>query len=180
MIDLSGQVSGVNRKTEYVTILMGANDICTSSVTNMTAVTTFQAQFEKAMAALVKKNAKVKIYVVSIPDVYNLWYILKDNSSARSTWALFGICQSLLKNPTSTAQVDVDRRAAVRQRNIEFNAVLASVCGRYAQCKFDNNAVFNTPFVASDVSTRDYFHPSLAGQAKLSNAAWAAAGLPYP
>jgi len=28
--------------------------------------------------------------------------------------------------------------------------------------------------VRSDVSTRDYFHPSLAGQAKLASVTWAA------
>lgn len=180
MADLSGQASLVNRKAEYVTILIGANDLCTSTVSGMTATATFQAQFEKAMATLTKRASKAKIYVVSIPNVYNLWYVLKDNASARSTWALFGICQSLLANPLSTDQVDIDRRNAVYQRNIEFNTVLANVCARYAQCRFDGNAVFNTTFLASDVSTRDYFHPSLAGQAKLAGVAWGASGLPLP
>jgi hypothetical protein len=36
--------------------------------------------------------------------------------------------------------------------------------------------VFNTPFVRSDVSTRDYFHPSVAGQSKLAAITWAALG----
>ena len=42
------------------------------------------------------------------------------------------------------------------------------------QCRFDNNAVFSTVFTTSDVSTRDYFHPSVAGQAKLAAVTWAA------
>lgn len=32
---------------------------------------------------------------------------------------------------------------------------------------------FGTPFEASDVSTRDYFHPSAAGQAKLADVSFA-------
>jgi PKD repeat protein len=39
--------------------------------------------------------------------------------------------------------------------------------------RFDNNAVFNTKFTKSDVSG-DYFHPSVAGQAKLASVSWAA------
>ena len=69
-------------------------------------------------------------------------------------------------------QADVDRRAFVRQRDIDFNGALADVCSRYSQCRFDGNAVFNTTFTVSDVSTRDYFHPSLSGQAKLAAGSW--------
>lgn len=159
MVDLNGQASRVGRRVQYVTILMGANDVCTPSVGTMTEVATFRSQFETAMQTLTKKAPKATICVLSIPDVYNLWSILKDNGSARSTWAFFSICQSLLANPLSTAQVDVDRRNAVRQRNMDFNTQLQEVCALYPQCTFDNNAVFNTQYVPSDVSTIDYFHP---------------------
>lgn len=180
MADLNGQASRLSRKTEYVTILMGANDVCTPTVGGMTDPATFRAQFETAMQTATTKAPKARIYVVSIPNVYNLWSVLKDNSSARSTWALFGICQSLLANPLSTAPVDADRRNAVYQRNTELNTQLQLVCAMYAQCTFDNNASFNTSFLASDVSTIDYFHPSVAGQAKLAGIAWNASGLAGP
>lgn len=177
MADLLGQAATANgQRVEYVTILMGANDACTSSESTMTAVATFRSQFQSALNSLVASSPNVRIYVLSIPDVYNLWAVLKNNSSARFTWTLFRICQSMLKNPSSTAQADVDRRARVRQRVIDFNTQLAQVCALYIQCRFDNNAVYSTQFVASDVSTRDYFHPSLAGQAKLAGVAWAASG----
>jgi hypothetical protein len=72
------------------------------------------------------------------------------------------------------AQADVDRRARVNQRVIDYNTQLAEVCATDIHCKFDNNAVFNTAFVPSDVTTRDYFHPSIAGQAKVANTSYAA------
>lgn len=180
MVDLKGQASQVGRKVEFVTILMGANDVCTSSVASMTSVTTFRSQFDAALRTLTKRAPKARVYVLSIPDIYNLWYILKDNSSARTAWSLFSICQSMLANPLSTAQADIDRRAAVRQRNIDFNTQLQQVCALYPQCSFDNNTVFNTAFVTSDVSTIDYFHPSLSGQAKLADVAWNASTLAGP
>lgn len=180
MTDLAGQVgTAAGQNVEYVTILMGANDVCTSSESTMTSVQTFHDQFQTAMTTLTQRLPNARVYVLSVPNVYNLWSVLKDNSSARATWSLLGICQSMLASPLSTRQADVARRERVRQRNIDFNAQLQLVCAQYVQCRFDNNAVFNTVFTAADVSSRDYFHPSLTGQAKLAQTAWDASGLPY-
>jgi hypothetical protein len=66
------------------------------------------------------------------------------------------------------------QRQAVRNREIAFNTVLAEECGRYANCKFDGNAVFNYRFTKSQVSKLDYFHPSLSGQAALAAVTWQA------
>jgi len=177
MWDLNGQMASVNAQgVGYVTVLMGGNDVCTSSESTMTSVSTFAGQFETAMTTLTKGSPSALVYVVSIPNVYNLWSVLKGNGSARFTWALFGICQSMLKSPLSTAQADVDRRAKVLQRNIDFNTQLKTICEQKfaATCRYDQNAAFNTTFTAADVSTRDYFHPSVAGQAKLAATSWAA------
>jgi lysophospholipase L1-like esterase len=175
MADLDGQVGkAVAQGTQYVTILMGANDVCASSEAGMTPVETFRTQFVQAMATLSSGLPNARISVSSIPDVYNLWAIYKDSFSARFVWAVAGICQSMLANPGSTSQADVDRRNRVRARNIAYNVQLGDVCALYVHCRFDGNVVFSTPFVRSDVSTRDYFHPSVAGQAKLANVSWGA------
>lgn len=179
MIDLNGQVTtAAGRNVEYVTILMGANDVCTSSESTMTSVQAFRDQFQTAMNTLNQRLPNTRVYVLSIPNVYNLWSVLKGNSSARATWGLLKICQSMLASPQSTQQADIARRDRVRQRNIDFNTQLQEVCAQYVQCRFDGNATFNTVFTAGDVSSRDYFHPSTAGQAKLAQTAWDAAGLP--
>src|SRR5215212_3797224 len=112
MADLAGQVATVNGQgVDYITILLGANDACTSTEAGMTPVATFQAQFQAALAALSAGSPSARMFVLSVPDIYNLWNILHNDSSARSTWALFGICQSMLANPTSTDPLDVARRA---------------------------------------------------------------------
>ena len=175
MSALSGQVATVvSQGVEYVTILMGANDVCTSSASTMTPTATFEAQFQAAMESLRDGLPNARIFVVSIPDVYHLWEILHTNFSAVITWSLGGICQSLLANPWSNASADVARRQQVRDRNVADNAALAHVCAQFTQCRFDGNAAFNLRFVPSDVSTRDYFHPSVSGQAKAAAATWAA------
>ena len=177
MADLNGQMATVNgQAVGYVTVLMGGNDVCTSSESTMTSVDTFAGQFRAAMTTVRTGSSGASVYVVSIPDIYNLWSVLKGNGSARFAWAIFGICQSMLANPLSTASADMARRTRVQQRNIDFNAQLKAICeNEYGTiCRFDQNAVFNTKFVASDVSTRDYFHPSVSGQAKLASASWSA------
>jgi hypothetical protein len=139
----------------------------------MTSVSDFGAQFANAMATLTAGSPGTRVYVVSIPNVYQLWELFKSNFWARFIWASAGICQSLLANPGSTDPADVERREQVRARNVDYNAQLAQVCAAYERCLFDGNAVFSTPFTASDVSG-DYFHPSVAGQAKLASVSWSA------
>jgi hypothetical protein len=114
------------------------------------------------------------VYVVSIPNIHHLWEVYKDSWIARTVWSTARICQSMLANPASTLQADVDRRARVAARNAEFNGVLQAVCAAYRQCRFDGHAVFNAVFSRSDVTSRDYFHPSISGQAKLAAVTWAA------
>jgi hypothetical protein len=75
--------------------------------------------------------------------------------------------------PASDAD-DVARRRAVRERTIAFNEVLDEVCALYIHCRFDKGAVFNDPFTSADVSNRDYFHPSIRGQARLAQVTWSA------
>lgn len=65
----------------------------------------------------------------------------------------------------------------MRQREIEYNAVLGQVCALYVQCRFDGNAVFNCPFQPRHVSTWNYFHPSLEGQRVLADVSWNAGPL---
>jgi lysophospholipase L1-like esterase len=174
--DMNGQASTVvGQGTAYVTILIGANDACTSSESSMTSVTAFRGSIDAALATLKSGVPNAKVAVLSIPNVWQLWNVGKGSSSARSTWALFGICQSLLANPTSTAQADVDRRARVRQRVVDFNTQLAQACAAYGpNCDFDDNAVFNFAFSLSQVSTWDYFHPNASGQTALASVSYAA------
>ncbi len=175
MAGLNAQMENVGGlQPDYLTVLIGGADLCTGTVAEMTSVTDFRAQFLTAMTTLTAGSPDTDVYLVSIPDAYQLWNLFKGDFLARFIWSAGNICQSLLANPTSTQAVDVQRRAAVRQRNIDYNTQLAEVCAVFAShCRFDNNAVFNTQFAESDVSG-DYFHPSVAGQAKLAWVSWSA------
>lgn len=176
MGDLQAQVQGViARRAEYVTILMGANDVCASSEAAMTPVDVFAAQFSVALSSLTTALPTTRVFVSSIPDVYQLFSLYRWDLRANSVWVVAGICQSMLANPWSNSAADVARRTRVRQRNIDYNTVLGQLCAMHSTCRFDGNAVFNTAFTRADVTTRDYFHPSVSGQGKLAAITWQAA-----
>lgn len=170
MGDLDRQLQvAASQSVDYVTVLMGANDLCTSSTSTMTPTATFQSQFQTALTNYFAARPSSKMFVSSIPNIYQLWSVLHTNFSAVSTWTLFGICQAMLSTSNSSA----DRQAVVAQEAADNN-VLATVCAQFANCRWDGYATYNTAFSASDVSTVDYFHPSIQGQNKLASVTWAA------
>lgn len=73
MADLNGQKATVNGQgVGYVTVLVGGNDICTSSESTMTSLAAFAGQFRTGMTALTTGSSSALVDVVSIPDAYNL------------------------------------------------------------------------------------------------------------
>ena len=157
----------VEERAQYVTILMGANDACTSSPSTMTSVADFRAQYGAAMQTLQSDLPQAHVSVSSIPNVYRLWQIYKDSATARFVWRTAKICQSML----SSSNTEQDRQA-VLTRVRAFNDVLASVCGQYTRCRFDDNAVFNYRFERKHVTKLDFFHPNLSGQRILASISW--------
>jgi lysophospholipase L1-like esterase len=158
----------VAQQAQFVTILLGANDLCTSSPASMTSVRTFRAQLRETLRILRSGlPGTARVLVASIPDVYRLWELYHTDWVARLVWNAADICQSLL-GPTRTEE----QRQRVRQRNVAFNAVLAQECAAVTRCRFDGNAIFNFQFARSHISKLDYFHPSLAGQAVLARVTW--------
>jgi lysophospholipase L1-like esterase len=166
--------AAVAQGAQYVTVLMGANDVCRPTEADMTPVTTFRAEADAGLAQLHSGLPSARIFVASIPDVSRLWSVGKGSGSARLIWSLGSVCQSMLKNPTSTAQTDVDRRARVRQRVVDDNAQLQAACAAVPGCRYDSGAVFGYPFALSQLSTWDYFHPNPAGQQALAETTYAA------
>jgi lysophospholipase L1-like esterase len=169
MSDAPGQAAeAVADAAQYVTILMGANDVCTSSIDSMTPVDVYRSQFQATMDGLAGLPPDAHVFVSSIPSVYRLWQIFHDDPAAQLVWALAQICQSML-SPSNT---EADRQL-VLQRERDFNDVLAQVCAQYANCRFDRYAVFKFRFARTDVSKLDYFHPNLRGQKRLAAITWA-------
>jgi lysophospholipase L1-like esterase len=170
MADLDGQVmTAASQDVQYLTVEMGANDLCVSSTSDMTPTATFQSEFQQALTDFTNADPSAHIFVASIPNIYQLWEDEHTNPIAQLEWDAFGICQDMLSSTATSAQ----RQQVVRQEQAD-NMALGSVCAEFSQCLFDNDSVYNFQFTSSDVSNVDYFHPSVAGQNALAAVAWSA------
>ena len=162
----SGDVPVIPTDTGLVLVELGGNDLCRDSVADMTSVETYRSQFKAGLAAVANRAPNALIQVMSVPDIYNLWYIrgapqngtyhpesesgqASGINGARFYWdglTAVGVkfpCQSLLTNPDSYSAGDRQRRLDVRTRNKAYNAVLAEECGKVLRCRFDGNRLFD-------------------------------------
>jgi lysophospholipase L1-like esterase len=172
----------VKRRSDYVTILMGQNDVCGDDVSEIPIDAEFEANVRAGFDVLREGLPPgATIYTLAIIDIYRLWQI-GDELEA------FGIieCSELWerlgsKIPCAT-MLDPDNEEADRQftrgRIIAFNTILANLVDEYAAedplhyWEF-TDVSFTMQFEADDVSAIDCFHPSAEGQARLSAETWA-------
>lgn len=156
----------VASRASYVTILLGANDVCTSSIETMTPVADFERDFRDTLDILAQGLPAARFFVVSIPDVHRLWETFKDDPVAVRVWEGAGPCGAMLDPANGDEQ-----REAARQRNIAFNEVLEAVCDEEPRCRHDQQAIFDYDF-GSDSVALDYFHPSHQGHEILAEVTW--------
>lgn len=158
--------AAVEAEVDYVTFLMGANDVCAP---DMTPVPDFEGGFLASLNILMSRLPNVQVFVASIPDIHHLRVLFEDDPSAGARWEAVGVCPSLL-SPGLSEQA----RSDARERLGAYNLVLEEGCSAVARCTFDGGAVFAHRFDAGDVSPLDRFHPSRAGQETLAEITWPA------
>ncbi|MGC4792216.1 SGNH/GDSL hydrolase family protein [Micromonospora sp. DT178] len=162
-----------NANADYVTILIGGNDICYASTpSGTTPPDAFEANVRKALDIIRAKNPNTRVLLASVPSMMSLYRIGQQNFLIRTRWNLIGICEVMLANPTDTSSAANARRAAVEARVDEYNQRLAKLAAERANVFYDNGAVHNAAFTASDLSVLDGFHPSISGQNKIAQVAW--------
>jgi len=183
--DLPGQAAlSVSRAADYVTVLMGHNDVCQDDFASIPTDAEFEANvrasFERLAAGL--PNGAT-VYTLAIVDVYKLWQLGDRLDSlgiipCELVWAttLLGAfpCGTMLSPRNSEAD-----RQYTRSRNIAFNQILEGLSAEFDQSDPHHYweftpLPFEAEFVPSEVSGFDCFHPSAAGQKRLSAESWAA------
>ena len=162
---LPGQAAAaVGAKTDYVTVLAGANDACSG---DMTSASAFRSSVDSALGTLKRGLPQARLLVVSLPNVFRVWELGHTNSFAVGVWKS-GICPNLLANPTSTAPADTARRQAFADRIAAYNTQLRDACRQYgSRCRFDDISSF--AFDLTMLSAIDFFHPNASGQNALAD-----------
>jgi lysophospholipase L1-like esterase len=156
-------------KAEFVTILIGANDACANPPTSQAS---FTSAFQESINTLKSGLPNARIYVASIPNLFHLWELFHNNRIATFSWEFTKECPGIMTEPTSEGAAAKARRAATLAAEEGYDATLKTICAATANCQYDNGAVFAAKFVESEVSTNDFFHPSISGQTSLAAGAW--------
>jgi lysophospholipase L1-like esterase len=172
MADLPAQMArAVRHRPQLVTVLVGANDACRPTVSAMTPVAAFRADFEEAMRTLREALPKTQVYVASVPNLKRLWAQGRTSTLGRQVWKL-GICPSMLGDAEAVDAAATLRRETVHKRVRDYNGVLAEVCAEDERCRTDGGAVHDYRFGTEQLSHWDWFHPSVNGQARLAEIAY--------
>ncbi len=158
----------VAHRVDYVTFLLGSNDLCAWSRHGITSSSAFERNFRRAMEILTSGLPEARIFVASIPNVARLWDLFRDDSLVVAAWDYMGTCRTMLSSKASERD-----RAFVRDRNLAFNETLDKACAEFVQCRFDDYAVYDHAYTRDYVSI-DFFHPSLLGQRQLADITWSA------
>lgn len=146
---------------DLVTVLVGANDACARGDLDEPA---FRRAISRALDALPRDAAVV---VLAVPDVAHLASLRASDAGAFAQWTAFRVCPAILAPDLSPAA-----RLEAASRVATLNGILAEEAAR-AGATFARDTG-TSGWGLAEVSTWDFFHPSLRGQARLADAAWPA------
>jgi lysophospholipase L1-like esterase len=167
-------------QTAYVTFELGTNDIC-ASPDFMTDPAAFTAQLQSAIGTLrVGLPPGSRILMLPVPDFPHFRDMTQADAAARALLALpknLNRCAPYLGTSSPSAMVKANDYLS------KYDAGLKAACddidaneatsGRL-YCTYNATLLADSDFTIDDLSTVDYFHPSLSGQAKMAEDAWRA------
>lgn len=169
--DLAKQATkAVKRKADYVTILIGHNDVCDDDFAGIPSDAEFETNVRAAFEVLrTGLPPGATVYTVGMIDLHRLWEIGNELTA-------LGVldCQEIWESelfdftPCGTMfgpGLTEDDRQFTRSRSIALNQVLARVSAEYELDDQQHywhysNAAFELVFEPDDVSRIDCFHPS--------------------
>ena len=178
-----------------VSILLGNNDVCASSLDAMTDTAIFETQYRAGLDVLANAPFPelISLHISGIPDIYWLWNAKRNDLWCRAFAWPFVPCGNLLDNAaddcaSDTSREDPDtvyagdgancqRRKAFHTRiRDDYNTILSGVLAEYQSNDLLLNAeyidVFDVRFESNHVNGGDCFHPSTSGHSLLAEKQW--------
>jgi lysophospholipase L1-like esterase len=166
--DLNRQTSRLLRHSpDYVTITIGANDVCRWGEDYEPQRVAFEEELRGVLDRLITANDQMTIVLAPIPRLYNLWEVAHGQPGCQEVWEMFNICNALLGRDVTQAQ-----REAFAARWEHANQTIEQIARSYPDQVRFNQAIADLRFEWRHVSSKDCFHPSVAGQNMLAEIAW--------
>lgn len=166
--DLQRQLKNLlPNQPDFITILTGANDVCTWKPNHEIQLNNFENNLRKAMDTIVEQRPNAHVVLSSLPDMRNLFEVSHETKKCRKRWNFLKFCKPLLKKDRTE-----EEREAFYDRLADLNDAIARVANDYGDNLYYAENVQYLEFEKKDVSKIDCFHPSTKGQKKLSEAIW--------
>lgn len=166
--ELDTQISKLLKKAtpDYVTILMGANDICSWPADHSKYLDQYNQNMTAGVERLIKANADIKIVLAPVPNMLQLWKVGRVNN-CQGKWNLYNFCSPLLGEKRTDAE-----RAAFVDRLNDLNGTIEQIANEHAENVRFAQSIATAPFEWKHISNLDCFHPSMAGQSFLADESW--------
>lgn len=168
-----------NPGPDYVTVLIGANDVCADSVSHMTSDRDYYNNVDAAITRLVSANPNTKIMISSLPDINSLSGVAKRSrllgfapyARCEDIWRKTNLCYTLTRRPAGSLDEHL-----VSEKVNSINRMLGEITARVnrqtgKQSVMMSKHVFDRKFTDDDISI-DCFHPNERGQNVIAQATW--------
>ncbi len=176
---VSAMGSGNYTALKYVTLMIGANDACTSETPSGTPdsrmYTNLMAAFEKL--ATIKQAEPIRILVSSMPNIPQLGRpeIAQHRTLTGLTCAV--VRNQILKfcNPMLTWTTDAEyqtRLAVVVDKNALLQKAVADANRKFANLSVVFSGTLVNREIGIELLAGDCFHPNKSGQTTLSDSLW--------
>ena len=166
--DIPSQVDKLlSSSIDYLTILIGANDICSWDNEYEADFSKFKYTFTSSVERIVVSNPDIKIVLVPVPNLIALWEKGSQNRSCRFKWRMFGICKSLLSSDNTKEKRDL---FSIKLNRV--NDFFYKISKLYSDNIRYNKTLGTYDFDFEHISKRDCFHPSISGQNLISDLTW--------
>jgi len=151
---------------DYVTVAIGANDVCSWNDDYEAELAAFSDELHAQVAALVASKESIKISLMPVPNLYNVWQVAHTKPFCQIKWDL-GICPPLLSRKAND-----ESRAKLMTRVLAANNAMANVAAAFPESVLFNLDVANASFTSEQISPLDCFHPSIDGLNLIADKTW--------
>jgi lysophospholipase L1-like esterase len=150
-------------KPDYVTLAIGANDVCNWPSEYENHLQKYQQNVESSISRIIRRNPKVKIVLASIPSIPLMWELGVKVPGCQQKWDAIQACKPLLDADLS----DEQRQSFVMRYN-HLNQTIESISEKYPQNVRYAGILKDIKFDVSMISQLDCFHPNIKGHQYIS------------
>lgn len=164
--ELQGQLEAAKfSHIDYLTLLIGANDVCDWPSDHETHLTKFRSNVKNILDKVITANREIRIIMPAIPNMYRLYQV--GNKDCGRRWDFFEACPLLLHSSRSD-----EERQGFHARLVDANDTLEKLAENYENNVKFIGSTYDFDFTIDHVSKLDCFHPSIAGQKIISRLTW--------